>query len=255
METVTFLLLVFSFLTCAVTLRVKYTPYKMQEYDYQQISWDTSSTDFFQAKQREGGGEGLQPPSDHKLSSSVGATGLDEGLGEQLLWQSHSAPTSRSPILGEPIPIPPPSPELSPSPQGASLNTGSGGGVELPVSVRSYEEMEEEVCLLEMKTSQPMFVHVTDPKKEGSGTDVHIDYMIKISKSRDGGYEPPAEEGGPVRRRFRDFVWLDRMLRGRYMQCIIPPLPHKYRLGKLLILTDLYEDLREKGRIFKGRKI
>lgn len=36
----------------------------------------------------------------------------------------------------------------------------------------------------------------------------------------------------PVRRRFRDFVWLHNALSVEFPACIIPPLPEKHRMSK-----------------------
>lgn len=39
----------------------------------------------------------------------------------------------------------------------------------------------------------------------------------------------------PVRRRFRDFVWLHNALSVEFPACVIPPLPEKHRISKIMV--------------------
>lgn len=172
------------------------------------INWDTSATDFFEATAKEG------------TAAQKTVSPTFEENEEQLLWQHHQASNSAalSPQL-EPLlePIPP-----SPPPTYEERRSNNQ-------SMKSYEEMVEEQ-LAKSQTAEPLYVTVADPIKEGSGTDVHITYLVSNRKTKPTlGYEPSEYE--PVRRRFRDFVWLRKMLSGTYLQCAIPPMAEKHRIS------------------------
>ncbi|PHZ16749.1 uncharacterized protein RHIMIDRAFT_65625 [Rhizopus microsporus ATCC 52813] len=72
--------------------------------------------------------------------------------------------------------------------------------------------------------AEPMTIRVEDPQKSPNGS--FITYRLFTMTC----LEHYSTNNRPVRRRFRDFVWLHNALSAEFPTCIIPPLPEKHRL-------------------------
>ncbi|KAK4565463.1 intercellular trafficking and secretion [Recurvomyces mirabilis] len=69
---------------------------------------------------------------------------------------------------------------------------------------------------------------VTKPQKEGEGTqNTYITYLV----TTDTDFKSYQSTHSSVRRRFKDFDFLHKMLAREYPQCAIPPIPDKQQLS------------------------
>ena len=69
-------------------------------------------------------------------------------------------------------------------------------------------------------------VQVIDPSKQGEGSNSYVSYQIKFDTSLEG-YVHVTDT---IRRRFQDFLWLQKCLKYEYPASIHPPLPGKHRI-------------------------
>ncbi|KAI9253166.1 hypothetical protein BY458DRAFT_559103 [Sporodiniella umbellata] len=70
--------------------------------------------------------------------------------------------------------------------------------------------------------AEPMTVRVDDPQKGGSFVTYRLFTMTAL--------ENYSTSNRPVRRRFKDFIWLHNALSIEFPTSIVPPLPEKHRL-------------------------
>ncbi|KAI8991722.1 hypothetical protein BDF20DRAFT_846048 [Mycotypha africana] len=74
-----------------------------------------------------------------------------------------------------------------------------------------------------MPKAEPMTIRIDDPVKSSDGS--YIIYQVFTMTA----LEMYSTDKRPVRRRFRDFVWLHNALTNAFPACVIPPLPEKHR--------------------------
>ncbi|KAJ3415707.1 intercellular trafficking and secretion [Chytridiales sp. JEL 0842] len=72
-------------------------------------------------------------------------------------------------------------------------------------------------------------VTVSEPQKHGEGSGAFVNYLIS-TKTNISIY---ANTEMSIRRRFHDFVWLQKSLMEEHPSCILPPLPGKHRMEYL----------------------
>ncbi|KAI8372000.1 hypothetical protein EDC96DRAFT_439166, partial [Choanephora cucurbitarum] len=73
--------------------------------------------------------------------------------------------------------------------------------------------------------AEPMTIRVDDPQKSSDGS--YITYRVFTMTA----LEIYAVDNRPVRRRFRDFLWLHNALTIEFPACVVPPLPEKHRMN------------------------
>ncbi|KAI8380192.1 hypothetical protein BD560DRAFT_453284 [Blakeslea trispora] len=72
--------------------------------------------------------------------------------------------------------------------------------------------------------AEPMTIRVDDPQKSADGS--FITYRVFTMTA----LEVYSVDNRPVRRRFRDFLWLHNALAVEFPACVVPPLPEKHRM-------------------------
>ncbi|KAH6569319.1 hypothetical protein BASA50_003390 [Batrachochytrium salamandrivorans] len=74
--------------------------------------------------------------------------------------------------------------------------------------------------------ARSLSITVSDPQKHGEGSSAFVSYLVSAHTSLAGFKSTDPS----VRRRFQDFVLLQKMLADAHPACIIPPLPGKHRM-------------------------
>ncbi|KAI8080173.1 uncharacterized protein B0P05DRAFT_579104 [Gilbertella persicaria] len=72
--------------------------------------------------------------------------------------------------------------------------------------------------------AEPMTIRIDDPQKSTDGS--FITYRVFTMTA----LEIYSVDNRPVRRRFRDFLWLHNALTIEFPACVVPPLPEKHRM-------------------------
>ncbi|KAI9206582.1 uncharacterized protein BJ171DRAFT_421660 [Polychytrium aggregatum] len=104
----------------------------------------------------------------------------------------------------------------------------------------------------EVFTNSAIQIWISDPQKHGEGTTAFVTYLITTKTILESFSVPEFS----VRRRFTDFVWLNKYLGDECPACIIPPLPDKHRMEYITgdrFSTEFIEKRRLSLQIYLDR--